>query len=212
MSELAKALVQAQSSVRAVAKSSSNDYHRYKYSAAEDVIDEAREALNSAGLALMTTKVEVLKADSAALVRSHYLLVHVSGETRECSYEMTAMAEKGRPWDKAESASATQSLAYFLRNLLLIKRGDEHAVDARDDRNFDPNGKREESVESKLEASLLWEEKTKQLLAAIGICNDVQELTTFAQQIAAANPPDKYLKKLRAAYGQRVKELSAASA
>lgn len=146
--ELYKALVEAQKAARAVAKDSKNQFHRYDYASSESVIAEAREALNGAGLAFMplgwrfeASPLESSAEDKARLAgRIHvtYMLVHTSGESKEFECSTPVVLEKGRPWDKAESAALTLDLAYFLRGLLLLPRGEEHTVDQRDDRAFTP--------------------------------------------------------------------------
>lgn len=51
-SHLSAALLKAQRSVKAVGKEGTNKFHNYNYATSEDVIDEGRIALNSAGLTL----------------------------------------------------------------------------------------------------------------------------------------------------------------
>lgn len=145
-STLAAALVEAQSHAQAVAKDSTNSFHRYKYASAEAVIEEARQALAAAGLALITTgwRFEPHASEefsSAPIGRVHvkYRLLHTSGESVEFESSTPVISEKGRPADKAEATALTYNLGYFLRGLLLLPRVDEsEVVDARDDRQYTP--------------------------------------------------------------------------
>lgn len=141
-SELATRLVEAQRHAQAVAKDSTNAFHRYKYASAEALIEEARAALSKAGLALMATDWTFQPGATtdpnvpgvAGSMHVKYLLL--AGEERlELSAETAVVVEKGRPLDKAQATALTYNLGYFLRGLLLLPREDaEDGVDARDDR------------------------------------------------------------------------------
>lgn len=140
---LAAQLVQAQSHAQAVAKESTNQFHRYKYASAEALIEEARGALSKAGLALITTawhfepqaQGQDLSAPGVAgTILVKYMLLGNDAKL-EMSAETAVLVEKGRPLDKAQATALTYNLGYFLRGLLLLPREDaEEAVDARDDR------------------------------------------------------------------------------
>lgn len=138
IANLAAALVKAQACAEAVAKSSINSFHRYKFASAEALIEEGRSALSSNGLALMTSSWDVVPSPIEGItsrVVVHYLLVHSSGESLELHAETSVLPEKGRPQDKAEATALTYNLGYFIRGLLLLPREEEGAVDARDDRH-----------------------------------------------------------------------------
>jgi hypothetical protein len=137
-------LVLAQRAAHAVAKGSRNEFHKYNYASAEDVIQAAREALSVGDLALFPTAQEIVPVlpaesddDAVIAVRVRYVLAHASGECREIGSETPIIPEKGRPWDKALAAAKTFDLAYTLRSVLLLPRGDQESVDSRDDRGWD---------------------------------------------------------------------------
>jgi hypothetical protein len=139
MKELYAAMVQAQRIAQAVAKQSTNTFHRYKYASAEALIEEGRSALSEAGLALLTTTWSVTPTVDDGIARSSvlrvtYLLVHTSGQHLQMVTETSIIPEKGRPQDKAEATALTYNLGYFIRGLLLLPREDESAsVDQRRD-------------------------------------------------------------------------------
>jgi hypothetical protein len=146
MQNLAAALVVAQANARIVAKDKTNDYHRYPYASAEAMIDEGRQSLSNAGLALMSAGRAFVSADAppgdkGPIGRVHikYKLVHTSGEALDFESSTAVIPEKGRPADKAEAAAVTSDLAYTLRGLLLLSRGleDGGSIDGRDDREYD---------------------------------------------------------------------------
>lgn len=160
---LCAGLVLAQRAAKAVAKDATNQHFRYRYASSEDVIVAAREALSVGDLALYAEShtLEVLlpavpgergesgwlvePADPILSVRVRYVLVHSSGEMRLIESSTPLIPEKGRPYDKALAAAKTYDLAYVLRTLLLLPRGEAEAdgVDSRDDSAWQRGGGRQ---------------------------------------------------------------------
>lgn len=141
MKNIATALVKAQGIAKGVEKDARNDFHKYKYASAESMVEEGRQALTAAGLALLTLGWEPMDASGRApRVKVRYLLVHgESGESMTLESSSPVIPEKGRPEDKAEFGALTENLGYFLRGLLLIPRVDEETtVSGRDDRTYQP--------------------------------------------------------------------------
>lgn len=134
---IAKALVQAQRAVKAVAHDGFNSFHKYRYTSAEALVAEARSALNGAGLALLEASF-LMVGEGQMEVR--YLLVHEDGSSWELeSGRVPVIVDKGKSEDKAQAAARTYALGYAVRGLLLIPRPDEdHDVDQRDDRSREP--------------------------------------------------------------------------
>ena len=134
---LAAALLVAQRSLQAVEKDATNSFHRYAYVSAEQMIGAARSALHSAGLVVFRREWN-LREDGVSV----FSLVEVahpdSGERMLCDFCFPVVCEKGRPIDKAVAGALTTSLSYFLRDLLLVPREDEGAMDRRDDRPTQP--------------------------------------------------------------------------
>lgn len=144
---LAAALVAAQTAATGVEKDSKNSYHNYKYASAEAIMAEAREALNSAGLATLMERWELLPPthDGAPeRVKVHFLTLHAnSDQTLKGDTEYFVMPEKGRPEDKATATALTYAEGYYLRGLLCLPRVEEGSqVDDRDDREKLPGPKR----------------------------------------------------------------------
>lgn len=135
------ALVAAQANMVAVAKDSTNAFHKYKYASADDVIAAARIALNDQGLALIRNW-SVKFNEAGIWVDSQFSLIHDGsvGVFNAGTVPFPVIEDKGRPLDKALAGALTSSLAYFLRDLLLIPKDDEH-MDKRDDRTHAPNAK-----------------------------------------------------------------------
>jgi hypothetical protein len=137
--ETAKALAQAIKACRAVEKTSTNDFHKYKYASADAIIDVGRDALASSGLCLIPVESTVNGferegPDRFELVRV-FALLHSSGESTPIRVCWPITPEKGRPLDKATAIADTLSLSYLLRDLLLMNRIDpSDDLGTRDDR------------------------------------------------------------------------------
>jgi hypothetical protein len=138
--EIAKALAAAQQKCRAVEKDSWNAFHRYHYASAEAVIAEAKGALAESGLSLLPLEQTIdgyeRTGEGRFELRRRFVLMHSSGEWLPLNVAWPVVPEKGRPLDKAAAIAATQSLAYLLRDLLLMPRVDpEDDLPGRQDRN-----------------------------------------------------------------------------
>ena len=139
-SELAKALIAAQATIRAVVHDARNEFHKYDYTSSEAIISEGKTALTAAGLALipLTQELPTAAGENSSRYEVHrsFLLVHgVSGESLTLTTAWPVHVDKGKTVDKAVASAVTTSLAYLLRDLLLMPRvdkGDDLA--AREDR------------------------------------------------------------------------------
>lgn len=135
------ALVSAQKHMKPVTKDSTNAFHRYQYASAEDVITAARVALNGAGLALVRSW-RIESNEIGIWLHSHFQLVFEGSpmpiDLGDSSNAFPIIEDKGRPLDKALAGALTTSLAYYLRDLLLIPKQDENQVDKRDDTRHIP--------------------------------------------------------------------------
>lgn len=142
--KLAMAIVAAQTAAEMTEKDGTNNFHKYDYVSAEQLIHKCSAWLNGAGLALVPlmssllpfeapaaggddrdTKGQEAKGRPTFILQRHYLLVHDSGECLELCQDWPVVPEKGRPTDKAVAVADTSSLAYMLRNLVLVPRVDE---------------------------------------------------------------------------------------
>lgn len=125
---LARNLSLAQKSCRAVTKDSYNSFHRYKYASAEALIEEGSLALSSAGLALIPVEQSLngfaKEGEGRFELIRKFLLLDPSGDAMPIQSAWPVVPEKGRPLDKATAIASTLSLAYLLRDLLLMPRVD----------------------------------------------------------------------------------------
>lgn len=178
------ALAQATAAAQAVGKRSKNEHHKYKYASSEDVIDEAREALSSCGLALvcvdaaLTVLCDLETSDENGVLRKStqwqaacaYLLVHSSGESLPIVSATPVLPEKGRPLDKSLATAKTYDLAYTLRSLLLLPR-------------LDPREIAEEPVDQRRESPpVAGGSDVERLLAGFAACTDAADLSDLTRR------------------------------
>lgn len=153
---LARALAGAQARAKAVEKDATNTFHRYAYASAEAILGEAKLALEGSGIAVVPTSdtVERVGPEPSTLeLRRVVTLVHQDGESLAISTVWPIVPDKGRPLDKAVASARTTSLAYLLRDLLLMPRvaeGEDMDHGSRDERREEaprgPAGRRREAV------------------------------------------------------------------
>lgn len=136
ISNLCAALAAAQKKCRAVAHDAKNEFHRYRYTSSEAIIEEAKQAFADTGLALLPLGPQLTKFGEQLTLTRSLLLMHTSGETIPLVIEhWPVIPDKGRPLDKAFASAITTSLAYFLRDLLQMPRCDpEDDISGREDR------------------------------------------------------------------------------
>ena len=132
MKQLYGALLEAQKSLEGVEKKSTNQFARYDYVSAEDMVISAREALHRSGLVIGRKSWSI--GDGKA--KSTFFIAHPeSGEEIAGDTEFPVVEKKGNPADKAAATALTTGLGYFLRDVLLLPRFNRgENMDHRDDR------------------------------------------------------------------------------
>lgn len=144
---IAAALLVAQKAAEAVGKTSRNEFAKFNYASAESMIAECRGALHEAGLVVVGGDQDLWVSDGETVLISDFHVIHESGETLKCVRKLPVCVGKGKPLDKAMLGAATESLGYFLRDLLLIPR-QEVDVSGRDDTKHKPSQKRKAPAQS----------------------------------------------------------------
>lgn len=142
---IAAAIVAAQAQVKRVAKGDRNQHHGFDYASAEDIIAAGRAAMESTGLALIVHRTYIRQGigDLAEVVLVG-LLVHAESDERiRVRTSLPIIPGKGRPEDRATLGARTSALAYLIRDLLLLDRGED--IDSRDDRDHDPAERRRQA-------------------------------------------------------------------
>ena len=123
---LAVGLLRAQQALRNVPKNGRNKFHGYAYATAEDMIGACRHALHQHELFAERVGCSIVAIGAVWVLRSQMRVSHApSGESRDGVFDYPICPEKGRPLDKATSASMSTSLSYWLRDLLQVPRCDD---------------------------------------------------------------------------------------
>ena len=136
MKQIAKKLVQVMADCAYVQKSGTNDFHRYKYATAADVLEKVNASLVKHGVAV-TAQAELIdlrevttakgNIERLATVRTTLTLVDSdSGESMVCS----GIGSGQDPGDKASMKACTASLKYAWLMTLAIATGDDPEADS----------------------------------------------------------------------------------
>ncbi len=117
----------------------------YAYATSDEAIAVASEALRGSGLAIIPVSEELTVINAGAntfyALNRTLILSHASGEFTPLEVRgWPVIQERGKGLDKAYATALTGSLAYKLRDLLQMPRGDKFADDMnqRDDREHVP--------------------------------------------------------------------------
>ena len=136
MKAIAKKLVQIMSDCAYVQKSGTNDFHRYRYATAADVLEKVNASLVKHGVAV-TAQAELIdlrevttakgNIERLATVRTTITLIDAdSGESMVCS----GIGSGQDPGDKASMKACTASIKYAWLMTLAIATGDDPEADA----------------------------------------------------------------------------------
>jgi hypothetical protein len=117
----------AQMGLESVSKDATNDWGKYGYTSAEEMISKCRQTLLKNNLVFSRTNWEL----SDEKVCSEFIIVHsVSGQNVKFSNQMIFVG--GKNPDKSVLAALTTSMNYMLRDVLLIPRIDgQPEIDSR---------------------------------------------------------------------------------
>lgn len=132
---LTLALAKARDRCKAASKDARNEYQKFDYASADQVIKVASEAMADSGLALLPVSEELYVLGNAQMacyaLRRELILSHSSGEFVPLTIKgWPVVPDRGRPLDKAYAIALTSSLAYKLRDLLQMPRGTSDDVAA----------------------------------------------------------------------------------
>ena len=136
MKAIAKKLVRVMADCAYIQKSGTNDFHRYKYATAADVLEKVNASLVKNGVAV-TAQAELIdlrevttakgNVERLATVRTTLTLVDSdSGETMVCS----GIGSGQDPGDKASMKAVTASLKYAWMTTLAMATGDDPEADS----------------------------------------------------------------------------------
>ena len=136
MKQIAKKLVQVMADCAYVQKNGTNDFHRYKYATAADVLEKVNASLVKHGLAV-TAQAELIdlrevmtaKGNAELLATVRTTLTIVDSESGEAMVS-SGIGSGQDPGDKASMKACTASLKYAWMMTLAMATGDDPEADA----------------------------------------------------------------------------------
>lgn len=136
MKQIAKKLVQVMADCSYVQKNGTNDFHRYKYATAADVLEKVNASLVKHGLAV-TAQAELIdlrevttaKGNVERLATVRTTLTIVDSESGEAMVS-SGIGSGQDPGDKASMKACTASLKYAWMMTLAMATGDDPEADA----------------------------------------------------------------------------------
>lgn len=128
-------LAEAIAEVEHVAKDGTNEFHKYRYTSAEEVYRELRDPLLKRGLVFVPSVIESQNGGDSILARYRMRIIDAeSGEALEAEW----LGEGQDKGDKAPYKAATGACKTFLRHLFMLPADDDPEADASTDRKPAP--------------------------------------------------------------------------
>ena len=147
MQKLAKKFVEVMRECSHVAKNGSNDFHKYKYATASDVLEKVNASLTKHGLAsvvdtnlLGSKEVTTAKGNIEQLVTVEVSVTLIDAESGE-SFTLKGLGSGQDPSDKAVAKAQTMAIKYCYLNSLAIATNDDPEADRHTDEVMQPKPK-----------------------------------------------------------------------
>ena len=147
MQKLAKKFVEVMRDCSHVAKNGSNDFHKYKYATASDVLEKVNASLTKHGIASVVTptllsvqEVTTAKGNTERLATVEVTVTLIDGESGE-SFAIKGLGSGQDAGDKSLAKAQTMALKYCYLASLAIATGDDPEADQRTDEVMQPKPK-----------------------------------------------------------------------
>ena len=147
MQKLAKKFVEVMRDCSHVAKNGSNDFHKYKYATASDVLEKVNASLTKHGIASVVTpallsvqEVTTAKGNTERLATVEVTVTLIDSESGE-SFAIKGLGSGQDAGDKALAKAQTMALKYCYLASLAIATGDDSEADQRTDEVMQPKPK-----------------------------------------------------------------------
>jgi hypothetical protein len=139
MSEIIKSIAAIMGEVGSVTKAGKNEFHRYAYATAADILHKLQPLMAREGLVVFQTEKERdLSSDGVLSVTYDFTIAHKSGEVWPTPITRTGMSSaknsKGGFDDKCLNKCHTSAHKYFHLTLFEIPTGDYDDADGEEDR------------------------------------------------------------------------------
>ena len=139
MKNLAKKMVAVMQECSHVAKNGSNDFHKYKYDTAADVLEMVNESLTKHGIfttvetnLLEMREVKTAKGNTEILATVETLVTLIDSDSGETA-KIKGVGSGQDAGDKSLAKAQTQALKYTYRNSFAIATGDDPEADSHTD-------------------------------------------------------------------------------
>ena len=139
MQKLAKKFVEVMRDCSHVVKTGTNDFHRYKYATANDVLEKVNASLTKHGIASVVTpallsvqEVTTAKGNTERLATVEVTVMLIDSESGE-SFSIKGLGSGQDAGDKALAKAQTMALKYCYMASLAIATGDDPEADSKTD-------------------------------------------------------------------------------
>ena len=147
MQKIAKKFVEVMKDCSHVAKNGTNDFHRYKYATAADVLEKVNTSLTKHGLAsvvatnlLGSKEVTTAKGNIEQLVTVEVSVTLIDAESGE-SLTLKGLGSGQDSGDKSVAKAQTMAIKYCYLNSLAIATNDDPEADQHTDEVMQPKAK-----------------------------------------------------------------------
>ena len=144
MQKIAKKFVEVMKNCSHVAKNGTNDFHKYKYATATDVLEKVNSSLTKHGLASVVTpnllslqQVTTAKGNVEQLATVEVSVTLIDAESGE-SLTLKGLGSGQDPSDKSVAKAQTMALKYAYLASLAIATGDDPEADRHTDEVMHP--------------------------------------------------------------------------
>lgn len=139
MQKIAKKFVEVMRECSHVVKTGTNDFHRYKYATANDVLEKVNGSLTRHGIASVVTpsllsvqEVTTAKGNTERLATVEVTVTLIDSESGE-SFAIKGLGSGQDAGDKALAKAQTMALKYCYMASLAIATGDDPEADSKTD-------------------------------------------------------------------------------
>ncbi|MBR6889212.1 MAG: ERF family protein [Selenomonadaceae bacterium] len=144
MQKIAKKFVDVMRECSHVAKNGTNDFHRYKYATAADVLEKVNASFTKHGLASVVTpnllsmqQVTTAKGNIEQLATVEVVIMLIDSESGE-TLTLKGLGSGQNSGDKSVAKAQTMGLKYCYLNSLAIATNDDPEADSKTDEVMQP--------------------------------------------------------------------------
>ena len=144
MQKIAKKFVEVMKDCSHVAKNGTNDFHRYKYATAADVLEKVNASLTKHGIASVVTpnllnmqQVTTAKGNVEQIITVEVSVTLIDSESGE-TLTLKGLGSGQDPSDKAVAKAQTMALKYCYINSLAIATNDDPEAESKTDEVTQP--------------------------------------------------------------------------